>query len=102
MIVKEFGKDFHSNGGALTLRQSEVTDTEAESGTHTRTHESGWTITGKIYEDYYVWVNDFIATHPELGRVEGNFEHEVRATSEKAFRHFWKHHEPEAWDYMDI
>lgn len=84
------------------MSASEVTDSGAEDGTHTKTHADGWTITGEIHEDYYVWVNDFRATHPELGTVEGNFEHEVKASSEEAFAHFWKHHEPVAWDYHDI
>lgn len=78
-----------------------MTDGGHESGTHSRTHDDGWTITGEIHEDYYVWVNDFEATHPTLGRVWGNFEGEVKATSKAAFDHFWKHHEPEAWDYYD-
>ena len=102
-VIKRFGQDFKSEGGALTLDNSAVTDNDmASSGTHSRTHDSGWTITGELHEDYYVWVNDFTATHPELGRVEGNFEGEVMATSEEAFAHFWKNHEPTAWDYMDI
>lgn len=103
-VIKRFGSDFYSDGGALTLNPSQVTDNpdDAESGTCTRTHDSGWTITGKLQEEYYVWVNEFTATHPELGRVEGDFEKEVRATSDEAFAHFWKHHEPEAWDYYEI
>lgn len=95
-------KHFHSVRGALTLSPSAVTDSGAESGTHTRTNASGWTITGEIHEDYYVWVNDFRATHPKYGRVWGNFESEVHADSEEGFAHFWKHHTPEDWDYGDI
>ena len=102
MITKEYGKDFHSSGGALTLQQSEVTDGNEESGEHTKTHKSGWTITGVIQEDYYVWINNFSATHPKYGKVEGNFEDTVTAETEEAFRHFWENHEPEAWDYYDI
>lgn len=102
MITRRFGKDFTSEGGALTLPPEAVTDKGAESGTHTLTHPDGWAITGKIHEDYFVWVNDFQATHPELGRVWGDFESEVYATSKKAFDDFWKHHQPYAWDYGDI
>lgn len=102
MITKKFGTDFHSSGGALTLSPTAVTDSGASGGTHTRTHDSGWTITGEIHEDYYEWVNDFEATHPTFGKVWGNFEGEVHADSEEGFAHFWKNHEPEAWDYMDI
>ena len=103
MIVKKFGVDFHSKGGALTLPQSSVTESQREyGGTHTRTHPSGWTITGELHEDYFVWVNEFLATHPTFGTIKGDFEHEVTADSEEAFADFWKHHEPKAWDYMDI
>ena len=102
MITRTFGKDFNSDGGALTLNVSEVTDTDAESGTHTRVHDDGWVITGEIHEDYYVWVNDFVAIHPKLGKVWGDFEHEVYATSKAAYDDFYVKHPPEAWDYGDI
>jgi len=59
-------------------------------------------IFGEMHEDYYEWVNQFGALHEEYGAVCGNFEHEVYATSEEAFAHFWKHHKPTAWDYQDI
>lgn len=102
MITKKYGEDFHSSGGALTLSVGQVCDDQSVSGTHEKTHESGWTIRGEIHEDYYTWVNNFEASHSEYGKLSGNFESEVTAESEKAFAHFWKHHEPEAWDYMDI
>ncbi len=101
-IVKKYGKDFHSNGGALTLNKHEVSDVALQDGKSTKTHNDGWTITGVIHEDDYYWVNEFSATHPRLGFVKGDFEKQVRASSEKAFKHFWKHHQPEAWDYGDI
>jgi len=47
-------------------------------------------------------VNEFSAIHPKLGWVKGDFEGEVSAFSKKAFDHFYKHHEPSAWDYQDI
>jgi hypothetical protein len=102
MITKKFGVDFEIGDGALTLHPSEVTETDAESGIHTRTHADGWTITGEIHEDYYTWVNAFEATHPTLGRVWGDFENEVFADNDAGFAHFYKHHQPEAWDYGDI
>lgn len=103
-ITKIFGKDFDSNGGALTLERREVTDDEnAVSGrTYTKTHESGWTITGKIFEDCFTWVNHFEAHHPYFGKVWGDFESEVYADTEKGFADFYKNHTPEAWDYHDI
>lgn len=102
-VTKKFGVDFISDGGALTLRTGDVSG-ELIYGTnvHTKTHESGWTIQGEIQEDYYEWVNDFKATHPHYGKVVGNFERKVWASSEEAFTHFWDNHEPEAWDYQDI
>jgi hypothetical protein len=103
--TKKFGIDFHSSGGALTLSAESVKENCAlfnREEYYTRTHASGWTITGKISEDYYTWVNDFMAYNPDFGWVEGNFEDKVYATSEEAFKHFWKNHQPQAWDYQDI
>jgi hypothetical protein len=102
--IKEFGKDFHSIGGALTLKPREVYEGEDVRSikNSSRTHSSGWTILGDVKEDYFVWVNDFKAEHPKLGIVFGNFEKMVKASSEDAFSHFIKHHTPVAWDYDDI
>ncbi len=102
MISKKFGEDFNSTRGALTLDVSEVTDSDATGGVHTKTHADGWTITGEVHEDYYTWVNSFSATHPEYGTVAGDFEDEVTATSEEGFKHFWQHHRPTEWDYSNI
>lgn len=91
MITRKFGKDFDSLGGALTL-----------STCYFGKNKSGWEIKGEIHQDYYEWINDFTATHPKYGKVWGNFESEVKATSKAAFDHFYKHHAPTAWDYGDI
>ena len=64
--------------------------------------DSWWTIEGEIHEDYYEWVNDFVATHPIYGKIEGNFETEVTAKSQEALDHFLEHHHYEEWDYYDI
>jgi uncharacterized protein (TIGR02996 family) len=101
-VVKDFGVDFHSAGGALTLGVGDVSEADVGSGTHTRTHPDGWTITGEVCEDHYIWVNKFEASHADYGVVWGDFEGVVFATSEEGFRHFWQHHEPFAWDYHDI
>lgn len=53
---------------------------------------TGWTITGKIHEDWFEWINEFEATHPEHGRVFGNFEILVEASSKKAYNQFLKDH----------
>jgi len=91
MITKKFGVDFDSKYGALTLRPEDI-----------GTHKDGWTITGEVHEDYYEWVNEFEAIHKKYGKVWGDFEGEVHADSEKGFKHFYKHHTPEEWDYGDI
>lgn len=64
--------------------------------------ESGWTIEGEIFHDYVFWINDFKAHHPVLGRVYGNYEQEIVASSREAYDHFVKHHPPDLWDYADI
>lgn len=103
MITKKFGVDFESPGGALTLPVSAVSvDPDVEGGTHERTHESGWTIRGAVIEDYFTWVNEFTASHPQHGNVWGDFEAEVCADSEEGFQHFYQNHAPEEWDYMEI
>lgn len=102
MIKKYFGKDFRSEGGALTLDVSEVSDDNPQGGTHTKTHADGWTITGRVHEDHYAWVGSFRATHPQYGIVEGDFENEVIATSEDGFNNFYENHKPIGWDYASI
>ena len=102
MVEKKFGVDFHSMDGALTLEPSEVTNTDAECGRFTKTHNSGWTITANLCEDYFVWINSFEASHPKYGRICGDFEDIVYSDSEEGFQHFYKNHSPTAWDYGDI
>ena len=92
MIIKKFGIDFISPGGALTLYPSYITEL----------NESGWVISGTIHEDYYEWVNEFEAIHPVYGKVWGDFEIEVFADSEEGFNNFYENHPPNAWDYDDI
>lgn len=101
-IVKRFGVDFESAGGALTLDPSEVCSNGEDRGKHTKLHNDGWEITGVVQEDYFVWVNYFEANHPKYGRVWGDFEEEVFADSEEGFKNFYDNHAPEAWDYYDI
>lgn len=103
MITKQFGKDFNSDGGALTLDVSEISEVGHKYNVpQTRTHVDGWTIYGISHEDYYEWVNEFNASHPIYGNVWGDFEEKVFADSEEGFDHFYQNHQPHAWDYMDI
>jgi hypothetical protein len=91
MITKKAGKDYPYDNLALTLPKEAIGK-----------HDDGWTITGKVHEDYYEWVNEFDAQHKELGHVWGDFEDEVFADSEEAFASFYAKHGPAAWDYLDI
>jgi len=100
IVIKKYGVDFHSGGGALTLSPEYVGCWEV--GEHTKTHDYGWTITGEVVEDYYYWVNKFSAEHPKLGKVWGDFEDEVFADSEEGFNDFYSNFPPEDWDYGDI
>jgi len=92
MFVKT-AREFGYAGGhfALTLDPSVV-----------GSHENGWTVEGEIHEDWFEWVNDFEAHHPDFGRVWGNFEGAVYADSERAFDEFYSHFQPMEWDYWDI
>ena len=90
-VIKKFGVDFDSAGGALTICPSYIGK-----------NDSGWAISGEICEDYYEWVNDFEATHFDLGWVRGNFEDTVEASSQEAYDHFYENHTPDVWDYRDI
>jgi len=64
--------------------------------------DSGWTISGKVWEDYYEWISEFEAVHPVYGKIKGNFEIEVSADSTEALDHFLKYHPFNVWDYYDI
>jgi hypothetical protein len=103
MFQMTFTKSFASE--AYTLDPDEVRGGggfDSETGTSTRTHADGWTVWGRVHEDYYEWVNEFEAHHPSFGRVWGDFESEVFADSEAAYDAFFKHHAPTQWDYHDI
>jgi hypothetical protein len=69
---------------------------------HLGTHNNGWTIDGKVHEDYYEWVNYFEATHLLHGRVWGDYEEELEADTKEALDDFMKEFPPENWDYGDI
>ena len=84
-ITKIFGKDFDSNGGALTLDRLEVTDVENDvsdvsDGTYTKTHESGWTITRK--DKIKSLQNERDALIQKLDALEEIAEHHDRMVEE--------------------
>jgi len=64
-------------------------------------NKSGWNIKGEVHEDYYEWVNYFVANHPIYGVIKGDFEGFILASSQ-ALKHFLEHHHFEVWDYYDI
>ena len=64
--------------------------------------DSGWTIEGIVYEDYFEWVNYFEASHPDFGWVKGDYEIELTGKSKKALEHFMSNHPAYEWDYYDI
>lgn len=80
--------------GALTLSPSYIGK-----------HDNGWEIVANIHEDYFEWVNSFVAYKHDgwLGAfVAGDFESEVVASSQEAYDEFLKLFPPDAWDYDDI
>lgn len=88
---KDPNVDYDCGGDAITLRPRDI-----------GTHESGWSISGEIHEDYYMWVNDFEANHDKHGALTGNYQSYIYAESIEAFESFYKNHPPEWWDYGDI
>lgn len=103
-ITRKFGEHFHSKNGMLSLSSSSVDPKGCGTGGEKMiaTHRSGWTIEGVLKEDWFTWVNEFVATHPRFGKVTGDFMTKIKASSQEAFNHFWKHHEPNDWDPQDI
>jgi len=106
MIIKKFGKDFHSKEGALTLDPDEVKGIYYGNDVCVKKHDDGWIIVGRIHEDGLAWVNDFVAYNTKhdwpAWWVAGDFEEEVIASCEEAFNDFYEKHKPRAWDYGDI
>lgn len=109
-VVKRHGVDFTCREGctALTLSSDNVSKVDLKPGERvsdeclTLTHDSGWTISAILHEDWFIWINEFSAIHPTLGYVHGDFENDVIASSDEAFDHFYANHTPDSWDYGDI
>lgn len=96
-------KEYTSKNGALTLKKEDVEDIYlGDRRRYMKTHDDGWTIIGDIKEDYYEWVNEFIAIHPKYGKVWGDFEDKVFADSMDGLNDFYTKHTPVDWDYGDI
>lgn len=68
-------------------------------------HESGWEIVADVHEDYYEWVNAFVAYKHDgwnSAFVAGDFESAVVSSSKKDYEEFLSLFPPDAWDYGDI
>lgn len=93
-----------SEGEFLVLWGSVVTSAKNfEYRAYSKKHSNGWTVCAIPHEDYYVWVNNFIATHPKLGVVCGNYEKPyLSATNLTAFDDFVANFAPRSFDYDDI
>jgi hypothetical protein len=93
-------------GVDVNLHAHEITDgapgRRTDGVEYTKSHTSGWTITGTYREDYYTWVEHFMAIHPQLGYVSGDFDDVIEASSHAAYDHFMAHHPPNHWDRGDI
>lgn len=65
---------------------------------------TGWTVIGKVHEDYYKWINDFEAYKGKGKRyyVKGDFEDTIKTSSLKALDDFLSHYAVNEWDYYDI
>ncbi len=103
-VLPEYALKGPTDSIAVTLNDFEVngSNEDREWILSSRTNESGWTITGVISEDHYLWVSDFAANHNQYGVVAGNFEKTIYATSKEGLEHFVKYHKPKIWDYHDI
>jgi hypothetical protein len=97
-IYVKFDEEDFSNL-AVTLPHTCVSESTRDLDICKKTHESGWTIYGKINYGVYKWINRFQAHHEKFGWVLGDFENKVYFKSYEAFHHFLKHHVPEIWDY---
>ena len=75
-----------------------------EQGYYTKTHDDGWTISGKIKSgsNGVFWVQYFIATHEIFGTIKGDFEEELYCSSKNTYLEFIKNHKPNIWDSYDI
>ena len=64
--------------------------------------ESGWSFRARIRTDYYAWIRDFVAWHPEHGFVFGSYEDKLTASSSAGLEAFMTAHPAHVWDYWDI
>ena len=69
---------------------------------YSKTHDDGWTISGRVVEDWFIWVSEFQASHPIFGSVCGDFNQIVYSDTHEGYDDFLKNHHPSEWDIRDI
>ena len=72
---------------------------------YSRTHKNGWTISGKIVEDWVSWVPFITAFHKSHGIIYGDFSEEIIVVSDnpdEALFHFLDNNTPLVWNSYDI
>lgn len=62
---------------------------------------NGWSMLGRVHEDYFYWIEEFVA-FKGLDMVFGNFLDKVFCTSLDELEDFLKNFEVERWDFDDI
>lgn len=106
MISKRFRYNRQGERVVQTLPASAVKARQVKkAGYYKRTHSDGWTIEGYVYfEEYtpYAWVTMFLAEHPDLGRVWGDFDSLVFADCQAGLKDFFAKHPPFVWDMGDL
>jgi hypothetical protein len=100
-MIYTFGKDFGiglCDYDAVALDEYAVCEDGITSGkfdytaTYTRTHTSGWTISGKIQVDHFEWVSVFTAIHPQWGKIVADLDEQIEVESAEAYEHFFANH----------
>lgn len=98
-VRKQSGLDYSPD---FVLPISSVTDQclcqPLNKQVYTRTHTSGWTISGQPKSDRCssnpdsckYWITEFIAVHPVYGYVWGDVEYEIYAETEYGYVDFVK------------
>ena len=79
---------------AITIKTEEQAQTDYRI-------KNGWSMLGKVHEDYFYWIEEFTA-FKDLDIVFGNFLEKVFCSSLEALEDFLENFEVERWDFADI
>lgn len=97
-IIPKYSEKFETEfkGQAITLPVSSICD-------HYKGNEIVLSVFGRIHEDYYKWVNFFVAVSPNgKDYIFGDFQKEIYYSSKKFKNLFDSKVVPYKWDYGDI